>query len=219
MAKVMKRAGTAAAAGAGALIYAGPLRRWMRNWGASAAEIAGALPGDELLDGDVVQSTRAITIHAPPEAIWPWLAQMGDRRGGFYGGEALFRLLGLQHGHSAESVDPRMQALHEGDPIPAGWTAFTARHVEPNRALVLSRGGHGYEYTWAMVLVPAEGGATRLVSRVRYRGSKVLAAASEPIVFAVTRRWFASVKARAERQAHRPPAAPPPESSARGPVA
>ena len=42
-----------------------------------------ALAGDERMDARA-QSTHAITIAAPPEAIWPWLVQMGCRRGGFY---------------------------------------------------------------------------------------------------------------------------------------
>jgi hypothetical protein len=199
MAKVAKRTGVAAAGIAAGLAYAGPLRRWMRNWGATPEEIERALPGDHILSGDVDQTTRAITIEAKPEAIWPWLAQMGDHRGGFYGGETLFRLFGLQHGHSAERISPELQDLHEGGRVPAGWTGFDVRRVDPNRTLVLSRSGSGYEYTWCIALEPASDTTTRLVSRVRYRGSKAIHAISEPIVFGMMRRWFTTVKARAER--------------------
>ncbi len=213
MAKLLKRVGAAAAAGAAAVAYAGPVRRWMRSWGATPAEVETTYPGDDLLMGDVEQTTRAVSIDAPPDAIWSWLTQMGDRPGGFYGSDALFRLLRLRHGRSAEQVEPRWQAIREGEKLPAGWIDFTIRHVEPNRALVLSRGGRGYEYNWALVVVPGTAGGTRLVSRVRYKGSRALHAIAEPIVFAMMTRWFATVKEHAEREAQRrpsPPRAQPP---------
>jgi hypothetical protein len=197
---VMKRAGIAAGLGAAALAFTGPARRWMRNQGARPEEIEGALPGDDLLQGDVEQSTRGVTIGAPASAVWPWLAQMGDGRGGFYGGEALFRAFGLQHGKSAERVVPGMQEIREGEKLSAGWTEFTIRRVEPERALVLSRAGRGYEYTWALVLQPDASG-TRLLSRSRYAGSRAALAVAEPILYAMLTRWFQSVKERAERSA------------------
>jgi len=201
MAKLGKRVGRAAKTAVAAVVYVGPVRRWMRDWGATPDEIARAMPGDDLLADVIDQSTRAITISATPEAIWPWLAQMGDRRGGFYGGEALFRLFGLQHGHSAEKIAPELQGLKEGSEMPAGWTGLKVLRVEPNRALVMERSGRGYRYTWALALFPKEGGGTRLVSRARYAGSKALLAIAEPIVFAMMRSWFARVKERAERGA------------------
>jgi len=201
MARLTKRVGVAAAGVAAAVAYAGPLRRWMRNWGATADEIARRVPGDEILTGEVDQTTRAIAIAAAPEAIWPWLVQMGDRRAGFYAGEAFFRLLRVQHGHSAERIAPELQELRPGDEIPAGWTGFKVLRVEPSRTLVLARSGRGYEYTWTLALEPDAGGMTRLVSRTRYRGSRAIRALAEPIVFAMTLRWLRSVKERAERGA------------------
>ena len=172
----------------------------MRAWGATADELARPLAGDEFLTGsEVDQTTRAIAIAAPPAAIWPWLVQMGDRRAGFYAGEAFFRVLRVQHGPSAERIAPELQELRPGDEIPAGWTGFKVLRVEPDRALVLARSGSGYEYTWALALEPAPGGMTRLVSRTRYRGSRAIAALTEPIVFSMMRRWLRDVKGRAER--------------------
>lgn len=52
-------------------------RRWHRHWGATAAEITATLPGDALFRGAQFRVTRAITIDAPPEAVWPWLVQAG----------------------------------------------------------------------------------------------------------------------------------------------
>jgi hypothetical protein len=77
-------AGTAACG-----VYALTLRPWLRNWGADEDELRKPLPGDELVPGDVSQTTRAVTIDAPVDAVWPWLAQIGQDRGGFYSYEWL----------------------------------------------------------------------------------------------------------------------------------
>jgi len=60
------------------------LRRRCLTWGARPDEVSRKLPGDELLPGAGTVATRAITIDAPPAAIWPWLVQMGSGRGGVY---------------------------------------------------------------------------------------------------------------------------------------
>jgi hypothetical protein len=56
----------------------------MTTWGATAQEIQGAFPGDELVPNPVSQTTQAITIRAKPEQIYPWLLQIGVERGGMY---------------------------------------------------------------------------------------------------------------------------------------
>ena len=60
------------------------LPQWMRSWGATEAEVARALPGAELLERGPSDWTHGVTIDAPPEEVWPWIAQIGDERGGFY---------------------------------------------------------------------------------------------------------------------------------------
>lgn len=65
-------------------VYVAVLRPWHLRWGTTAVEATEILPGDDLLPGNLGQVTRAITIDAPPERIWPWLMQMGQDRGGFY---------------------------------------------------------------------------------------------------------------------------------------
>jgi hypothetical protein len=76
--------------GLGDVVTAAPLflfaplfRRRHLRWGASEAEVAGATPGDELVPEPSFNATRAITIDAPPEAVWPWLAQLGYGRAGW----------------------------------------------------------------------------------------------------------------------------------------
>jgi hypothetical protein len=199
MAKLGKRVGAAGTAIA-AFAYAGPLRRWMHDWGATEDEVKRAMPGDDVLPDAIDQSTRAISVAATPAAIWSWLAQMGDGRGGFYASAPLFRLMRLQHGQDAEKISPELQELKAGQEIPAGWTGLKVLKVVPNEAIVMERSGTGYRYTWTVAVYPRDSGAgTRLVSRYRYVGSKALLAVSEPIVFAFMRAWFSHVRERAER--------------------
>lgn len=76
--------------------YLHVLRPWILHWGATPAEVAATLPGDELLDDADGVATRAITIHAGPEHVYPWLAQMGPApRGGAYTYDWIDNLLGL----------------------------------------------------------------------------------------------------------------------------
>jgi hypothetical protein len=79
---------------------------------ATRAERDAALAGDELIP-DGLQSTRAITIQAPPDAIWPWLVQMGQDRGGFYSHDWLERLFGAEI-HNADRIRPEWQTLAVG---------------------------------------------------------------------------------------------------------
>ena len=100
--------GLASTAAAGASVYALLMRARLGRWGATDAEAREALPGDEIARtsewGDRLVSTRAITIDAPPEAVWPWLVQMGSGRAGFYTHEWVERLLDITYadGHKYE---------------------------------------------------------------------------------------------------------------------
>jgi hypothetical protein len=70
------------------------LRPWFLHWGATNEEIKKALPGDELCPEAASMATRAVTIHAPAEEVWPWIAQIGQDRGGFYSYSWLENLVG-----------------------------------------------------------------------------------------------------------------------------
>src|SRR3954462_15851846 len=76
--------GTAATA-----LYALVIRPWHLPWGAQPGDEKRELPGDELLPKDGTQILHAVTIDAPVEEVWPWLAQLGQDRGGFYSYEWL----------------------------------------------------------------------------------------------------------------------------------
>ena len=86
---------------------------------AEANEVTAKLPGDELLPNAGLVTTRAITVHAPAGAIWPWLAQLGSGRGGAYSYDWIENLLGLNM-HSAGEILPRDQDIKVGDEIPLG---------------------------------------------------------------------------------------------------
>src|SRR5262245_61191325 len=73
-------AGTAGLAAA----YVFLVRPWHLRWGATAEEVTETLPGDDLVADPKTQATHAVTIDAPPEAVWPWLVQIGQDRAGFY---------------------------------------------------------------------------------------------------------------------------------------
>ena len=110
-------AGLAAAAAAACYVLA--VRPRLLRWGASTQEAAGPLPGDELVPTPRMQSTRAVTIHAPAADVWPWLVQLGAGRGGMYSYDLLENAAGLGI-HSADRILPEHQRLDVGDVIPLG---------------------------------------------------------------------------------------------------
>jgi hypothetical protein len=135
---------------------------------ATAAERHRSLPADEMVPDPLFTSTHAITISAPPERVWPWIAQMGAGRGGWYSWDA------IDNGGapSAIRVLPALQTVVPGDVMPAvpGATdAFVVVAIDPPRDLVLTvPDGHGgHAVAWEHVLEPIDGGRTRLVVRGR----------------------------------------------------
>ena len=149
--------------------YLGWARPAQLRWGATDAELSLAMPGDALSDRPTFLATRAITINATPEAIWPWLVQIGWGRAGFYGYDILENIASPRGMHSAERIIPELQQLAVGDPLPlsaAGGLVVNA--VAPNRYLVWSgrTGRYPGAFTWA--LIPMDATHTRLVSRIQW---------------------------------------------------
>jgi hypothetical protein len=201
------------AAGAALATYALVARPWYLRWGATDREVTRRLPGDDLAAGSTVGSTRAVTIEAPVEDVWPWLVQIGYGRGGFYSYDCLENLFvwllrGTPGYLSAEKIIPEHQRLLPGDFIAAappdmlggrlaavaGWKVLAA---EPNRALVLEGWG-------AFVLAPVGDRATRLIVRSRGPGAWGRLAHYlfwEPAHFVMERRMLLGIKERAERVA------------------
>lgn len=138
----------------------------MLRWGTQAGEATEPLPGDDLVPHPRVQSTRAITIDAPPDRVWPWIVQMGIGRAAFYTHDRVERLMFharyAEGKHSAARIHPELQDLKAGDLVPYGAGAYVAvRELEPNRHLVAGE---------AFVLRPLRGGRTRLIVRSRVTG-------------------------------------------------
>ena len=79
------------------------VRPWQLTWGSTAAEVARAMPGDDVVDRPSFIATRAVTVAAPPENIYPWLVQMGVGRAGWYS----YDLLDNLGRRSAERLDRR----------------------------------------------------------------------------------------------------------------
>lgn len=112
------------------------LRRRILRWGATDEEAAARYPGDELVDRPCSRSTMATTLPAPPDAVWPWLVQMGADRAGWYSWDA------LDNGGrpSADRIEPQWQDLRIGDRVNAttdGRFYFTAAVVDRPSTLVL----------------------------------------------------------------------------------
>lgn len=191
----------AAAAGA-AWAYARFLRRPVLTWGATAAEAAAVLPGDELLEAADGVATRAITIDAPPSAVWPWIAQMGPApRGGAYTYDWIENLLGL-HMHSADRVLAAFQHPEVGDGFGLGANRMRYAIVEPDHVLA-TRSADG-NWVWTFILEPRDG-KTRLISRNRFRlprvRDKIGMIPMEPGSLVMERKMLLGIKQRAERLA------------------
>ena len=203
-------------------------RRRYNRWGATEAEVAAPMPGDELVPHPMLGYTRAIMIDAPPEGVWPWLVQMGQGRGGLYSFDGLENLVGCDI-HSADQILSDFQELEVGDLIrlgPVGYPCFRVDRVESGASLVLvgadPRPPHAAATpdaeagiaTWQWQLRPAPGGrGTRLVTRQRLTYPPTTAMAVmwhlvEPVGFVMERRMLLGIKRRAERG--QPPRQGPP---------
>jgi len=157
--------GLGSAALIAALAYSPPARRWYLTYGATPEEVDRAMPGDDLLTGPVLTSTRAITIDAPPSAVWPWLKQMGSGRGGAYTYDWIENLFGLEM-HSADAILPAFQQLTVGDVLPLGPSGPGMRVEVCDTESTLAFRSEDGRWVWIFGLYPQWGG-TRLVSRNR----------------------------------------------------
>lgn len=208
----LRRAGTWFAAGAFvytmACIAAHP---WFHRMGTSADDRAARLLGDSLYAnvGDWVITNNAITIHAPASRVWPWVAQIGQDRAGFYSYSKLENAVGARI-RNADSIVPAWQGRAVGDTLAAVPRDYMGGHfgqlgwridaVEPGRAMLL----HG----WGTFAVRSIDSATS-VFQVRQWMPKdrsfagFLFAAPEvlvlqPMHFIMQRGMLRGVKARAE---------------------
>lgn len=186
-------------------------RPWEMRMGTTAADRTTALFGDSLYPDARYLVDNAITIHAPVDSVWPWLAQMGQDRGGFYSYEWLEDLFGARI-TNAERVIPAWTTRQAGDfvrAVPADWLGgvfgdsigWRIVAMDSGRALVLENWG-------AFTLRPIDSSTTRFQIRQRNPGQPSLGATVlapigllvlEPAHFIMQRGMLRGVRTRAER--------------------
>ena len=198
--------GGAALVVVGVLVYFGFLRDWHLRLGATPAEAAGEVTGDELMPEPDIVATRVVEIHAPPSAIWPWLVQMGPGRGGAYTYDWIERRLGIDIRNS-DRIIPEFQHLKVGDEIPMPGYAMRVERLDSEQAMVVSSSNHAW--VWSFELRPVNG-HTRLISRNRFDTSalpwkdKLAYPVIEPGSWVMERKMLLTIKQRAERLARTP---------------
>jgi hypothetical protein len=184
-------------------------RRWQLRWGATGQESEEPLPGDNLITHADLAATRAITIRASSSEVWPWIAQLGQGRGGFYSYDFLENLVGCEI-HSADRIVPEWQDIGVGDEVRfAPEVGLTVASLEQGRSVVL-RGGvpignnpPPYDFTWAFVVREEPNKTTRLLVRERYAytrsWARLIVEPTEVLSFVMSQKMLRGIKERAER--------------------
>ncbi|MFC6343825.1 hypothetical protein ACFP8W_17700, partial [Nocardioides hankookensis] len=127
---------------------------------ATPAEVAAGLPGDDLVPAADVVMDRAFSVAAPPETVWPWFAQLGKNRAGWYLTRSVERLV-PRSSRAIRRIDPALQDLAVGHVID-DWggrdATFEIALLEPPHVLVHTSTRGRTDLTWAIVLTPYAGG-------------------------------------------------------------
>jgi hypothetical protein len=195
------------------------IRPWALHWGATHLDRIAALPGDALSPYALAVVTHAVNIDAPAEAVWRWLVQIGQDRGGFYSYSFLENLVGCDMRNTSRIV-PEWQQRAIGDTVwfgsPkrfGGRARMIAALVEPMRSLVLATpadwelmrtGKEGLDMTWAFVLQRKGVNTTRLIARARTAANVTLWGRVinflfwEPAHFVMERKMLLTIKKLAE---------------------
>ena len=174
-------------------------RPFQLRWGATREEVARRMPGDDFQPLPILNATRAVTIHAAPQTIWPWLVQIGYRRAGWYG----YDWVDNDGIPSSRLVLPKWQGLKAGDVVPI-WRNmnFPVRAIEANRYLVFT--SEDSKNSMTLELLPAGPRTTRLVWRIRLAPYTwispfiVLQVFTDVTDFIAVRQNLFGIKARAE---------------------
>ncbi len=183
------------------LAYTLFVRPQMLKWGTRLGESQRRLPGDELVPNPNIRATRAVDIHAPPAKVWPWLAQMGRDRTGWYGIDALENA-GIP---SAAYIRSDLPPPEVGMRTDMGLEIF---RLEPGRLVVF--GGFGVpafgmdmDFTLTYLLERRQGERSRLLVRMRGQvrstvGLLLYRLLFEPVAFLNGRQQLLNLRARAE---------------------
>ena len=196
----------------GGAIFTPFFRARRSRWGTADEELTKTYPGDELVPNPKWTANHAITINATPEHVWPWIAQIGQGRGGFYSYQKLENLAGSKIVNTSRILDEH-QHVRVGDPIKlhVETPPMTVAIVEEPTTLVLygnpagADGSAVLSTSWAFLLLEQPDETTRLLSRTRYfhddkfrsklMGGPLLI---EPVSFVMERKMLKVIKALVE---------------------
>jgi hypothetical protein len=186
------------------VLYFAAIRPGFLRWGATDAETARALPGDERNPVFGYQCTRAITIDAPLEKVWPWLARLGIGQGGFYSYDWLENLF-LSGIHNNEILDPAVPVRAAGEFVRSFQFGAPKPGVNGWRFDVLAESRMMYlDPGWGpFVLEPAGAARTRFLIRSRGNPAEPIAKMLlglffDPIHFTMEKRMMVEIKRLAE---------------------
>ena len=197
------------------------LKSYRDRWGLTKEMSGRELPGDHIVPIPRTVFTHGIEIDAPADFVWPWIAQLGKDRGGFYSYELLENIIGLEI-YNANSLLPDHQDPAVGDLIPFGPDmAYPLVICEPGKAMVIENcddldrkktynpdEGHPRNFlhlSWLWFVEPIDANRSRFISRNRVSFSSsfmnriMFGALTEPVVFAMDRKMCLGIKQRAER--------------------
>ena len=172
---------------------------WQRRWGATAEEVDRSMPGDELLRPEASGTTRAITIDAGPDQVFSWLLQIGYGRGGWYS----YDWIDNDGRPSLARIEADLQRLGVGERIEmTPGMGPTVREISHGHHIVSA----GEADTWCVLVEPAPGGRTRLISRWRQDWPKgpatyVWIALADPGAFLMEQKMLRTIRDLAERSA------------------
>jgi hypothetical protein len=238
---MLKRLGFVCGASAALGVYEFCLRPRAARWGATDEELDGLWPGDELVAAPVYSATHAITIHAPADAVWPWLVQIGQDRAGYYSYSWLENLFGADI-HNRLKIIPEFQTRQVGDEVwmapkhkYGGQARMIVGRLDPGRAMVLippapltcdpATQQVRAEGVWALIVHPIDKNTTRLICRGLGERKSTFSARFweyafwEPAHFIMERKMMKTIKALAERSWSSTQRAPIEECLHRGQIA
>jgi hypothetical protein len=185
-------------------------RTWTLRWGTTPQHRLAHLPGDDLVPVARYRIDHAIVINAPAQRVWPWLAQLGQDRGGFYSYDWLERMVGDDI-HNAERVHPEWQQRRVGDLVPAVQPDYLGGRFgnELGWHVVSWIEGQGFilEGWGAFLALPLDSTRTLLYVRTRGEGKPTVLSSVmsplgllifEPAHFIMERGMLRGIKRRAE---------------------
>ena len=175
-------------------------RPWAVNWGVTDDEINRSMPGDDIVQNPTFNATRAVTIKAQPEEIWPWIVQFGYKKAGMY----CYDWFDNDGVPSAERIIQEYQNLKVGDLIPLSAVMYVkVTELNPNRSMlwVFPEGsGPWSNSTWAWELCQEDAQHTRLLTRLRVHTDSILPRVMlDFFEIVMMRKSMLGIKQRAER--------------------